>query len=47
MTCTGQSVTTSGTEYKYKSSFVGHPDVDVTQTDVPELTWAYDVLKPL
>ena len=41
MTCTGQS----GTEFNYKSSFVGYPAADVTQTDVDELTWAYETLE--
>jgi hypothetical protein len=41
MTCTGQS----GTEFNYTSSFVGYPAADVTQTDVDELTWAYETLE--
>ena len=41
MTCTGQS----GTEFSYKSSFVGHPTLDVTVSDVEELTWAYETLE--
>ena len=45
MTCTGKTTTASGTEYNYKSSFVGHPTADVTQTDSPELTWAYETLE--
>jgi hypothetical protein len=41
MTCTGQS----GSEYSYKSSFVGHPTADVTVSDVDQLTWAYETLE--
>jgi Hemopexin len=45
ITCTGQTVSSSGTVFSYKSSFVGHPTADVTATDVPELTWAYETLE--
>jgi hypothetical protein len=41
MTCTGQN----GTEFNYTSSFVGFSSVDVTVTDVDELTWAYETLE--
>jgi hypothetical protein len=41
MTCTGQS----GSEYSYKSSFVGHPTADVTVSDIDQLTWAYETLE--
>ena len=41
MTCTGQS----GSTYNYKSSFIGFPAVDVTQTDAEVLTWAYETLE--
>jgi hypothetical protein len=41
MTCTGQT----GTEYSYKCSFVGFPSIDVTVSDVDQLTWAYETLE--
>lgn len=41
MTCTGQS--SSG--YNYICQFVGYPGIDITVTDVPELTWAFQTLE--
>ncbi len=41
MTCTGQSA--SG--YSYTCKFIGYPSIDITATDVPELTWAYETLE--
>ncbi|MGO9794338.1 MAG: hypothetical protein ACLP8S_33880 [Solirubrobacteraceae bacterium] len=41
ITCTGQS--SSG--YNYTCQFIGYPGVDITVTDAPELTWAYQTLE--
>ena len=41
ITCTAQS--SSG--YNYTCQFIGYPSVDITVTDVPELTWAYETLE--
>lgn len=41
MTCTSQS--SSG--YNYTCQFIGYPSVDITVTDAPELTWAYETLE--
>lgn len=35
----------SGDEYSYVSSFVGHPSIDLTVTDIPQLTVAYETLE--
>jgi hypothetical protein len=41
ITCTGQSA--SG--YNYTCQFIGYPGIDITVTDAPELTWAYQTLE--
>jgi len=41
MTCTGQS----GADFNYSSVFVGYPAVNISVTDVVELTWAYETLE--
>ena len=41
ITCTGQSEV----GYNYTCQFIGYPDVDLSVTDVPELTWAYETLE--
>jgi hypothetical protein len=41
MTLTGQS----GTEFSYKSSFIGYPAVDLIATDIDQLTWACETLE--
>jgi hypothetical protein len=35
----------SGNEYSYTSSFAGHPSIDLTVTDIPQLTAAYETLE--
>jgi hypothetical protein len=41
MTLTGQS----GSDFSYKSSFIGYPGVDLTVTDIDELKWACETLE--
>ena len=41
MTCTQQTAT----GFDYTCSFAGHSSLDVTVTDVPELTWAFETLE--
>jgi len=41
MTCTGKS----SKGYSYTSSFAGYPSLDVTVTDVDQLTWAFETLE--
>jgi len=41
MTCTGEE----GIGLNYVSSFVGYPAVDLTITEAPELTWAYETFE--
>ena len=41
MTCTGNS----GSGYNYTCKFIGYPAVDLTLTDVEEMTWAYETLE--
>jgi hypothetical protein len=45
ITCTDTSTTTSGTTYTYKSSFVGHSEVDLVYTTSELMTWAYETLE--
>src|SRR5262249_52103009 len=41
MTCTGHS----NLGYNYTCRFIGYLSIDITVTNVPELTWAYQALE--